>query len=46
VFPAIAHGTPGSRVLRAGQLVNIDVSAEKDGYFADTGARCGLASAP
>lgn len=32
-----AHGVPGSRVLRAGDLVNIDVSAELDGYFADTG---------
>lgn len=38
VFPAIAHGIPGSQVLRRGQLVNIDVSAEKGGYFADTGA--------
>lgn len=38
VFPAIAHGIPGQQVLQAGQLVNIDVSAEKDGYFADTGA--------
>jgi methionyl aminopeptidase len=38
VFPAIAHGIPGKQVLRKGQLVNIDVSAEKDGYFADTGA--------
>lgn len=38
VFPDIAHGVPGERVLRAGDLVNIDVSAEKDGYFADTGA--------
>lgn len=38
VFPAIAHGVPGAQVLRADQLVNIDVSAEKDGYFADTGA--------
>jgi methionyl aminopeptidase len=38
VFPAIAHGIPGAQVLAAGQLVNIDVSAEKDGYFADTGA--------
>ena len=38
VFPAIAHGIPGSQVLRKGQLVNIDVSAERDGYFADTGA--------
>jgi methionyl aminopeptidase len=38
VFPAIAHGIPGHQVLQAGQLINIDVSAEKDGYFADTGA--------
>ncbi len=34
----IAHGIPGDRVLEAGDLVNIDVSAEKDGVFADTGA--------
>ncbi|MDX3926955.1 MAG: type I methionyl aminopeptidase [Shinella sp.] len=34
----IAHGIPGDRVIREGDLVNIDVSAEKDGYFADTGA--------
>lgn len=34
----IAHGIPGDRRVRAGDLVNIDVSAEKDGYFADTGA--------
>lgn len=34
----IAHGIPGARVIRAGDLVNIDVSASKDGYFADTGA--------
>jgi methionyl aminopeptidase len=33
-----AHGIPGSRVILAGDLVNIDVSAELDGYFADTGA--------
>ncbi|MEQ1875067.1 MAG: type I methionyl aminopeptidase [Bdellovibrionia bacterium] len=32
-----AHGVPGSKILRAGDLVNIDVSAELDGYFADTG---------
>ncbi len=36
----IAHGVPGGRVIRDGDLVNIDVSAEKDGYFADTGASC------
>lgn len=34
----IAHGIPGTRVLREGDLVNIDVSAEKNGVFADTGA--------
>src|SRR5690606_25346651 len=34
----IAHGIPGSRVLREGDLINIDVSAEKDGVFADCGA--------
>lgn len=38
VFPDIAHGIPGDRVLKAGDLVNIDVSAELGGYFADTGA--------
>ncbi len=32
-----AHGIPGSKILKAGDLVNIDVSAELDGYFADTG---------
>lgn len=34
----IAHGIPGDRVLATGDLVNIDVSASKNGYFADTGA--------
>ena len=34
----IAHGIPGSRRIAAGDLVNIDVSAQKDGVFADTGA--------
>lgn len=32
-----AHGIPSDKVLAAGDLVNIDVSAELDGYFADTG---------
>jgi methionyl aminopeptidase len=32
-----AHGVPGHRKLKAGDLVNIDVSAELDGFFADTG---------
>ena len=34
----IAHGIPGDRVLGRGDLVNIDVSASRCGYFADTGA--------
>lgn len=32
-----AHGIPGPRVIRAGDVLNVDVSAELDGYFADTG---------
>ena len=34
---AAAHGVPGKRVIQPGDVVNIDVSAEKNGYFADTG---------
>jgi methionyl aminopeptidase len=34
----IAHGIPGSRRIQAGDLVNIDISAEKNGVYADTGA--------
>lgn len=33
-----AHGIPSSKILKAGDLVNIDVSAELEGYFADTGS--------
>lgn len=33
----VAHGIPGTRVLKEGDLVNIDVSGSKNGYFADTG---------
>jgi methionyl aminopeptidase len=32
-----AHGIPGERVIRAGDVLNVDVSAELGGYFADTG---------
>src|ERR1700722_16746152 len=33
-----AHGVPSlSRHLREGDLVNLDVSAELDGYYSDTG---------
>lgn len=34
----LAHGIPSIHRLRKGDLVNIDVSAELDGYWADTGA--------
>ncbi len=37
IFPEIAHGIPGDRAIEDGDLVNIDVSAELDGYFADAG---------
>lgn len=32
-----AHGIPGDRIIQAGDVLNVDVSAELDGYFADTG---------
>jgi methionyl aminopeptidase len=32
-----AHGIPGARVINKGDVVNVDVSAELGGYFADTG---------
>lgn len=38
VNDALAHGIPSDRKLRSGDLVNIDVSAELDGYWADCGA--------
>lgn len=35
----VAHGIPSERkVLQEGDLLNIDVSAERDGYWADNGA--------
>ena len=34
----LAHGIPSRRVLRSGNVVNVDVSAELDGYWADCGA--------
>jgi methionyl aminopeptidase len=38
ISPVIAHGIPGDHVLKDGELINIDVSAELGGYFGDTGA--------
>ena len=43
VSPVIAHGIPGSHILQDGELIHIDVSAELDGYFADTGASMWIA---
>ena len=31
----VVHGVPGARVLCEGDLVKLDVTAEKDGFFAD-----------
>jgi methionyl aminopeptidase len=33
----VAHGIPGSRVINPGDLINIDVSAELNGYYSDSG---------
>jgi len=38
VSPVIAHGIPNDHVIQDGDLINIDVSAELNGYFGDTGA--------
>src|SRR4030095_7268640 len=38
ISPVIAHGIPDEHVLSEGELIHIDVSAELDGYYADTGA--------
>lgn len=38
----VAHGVPGDRVIAAGDLINIDVSGLKDGFYGDTGASFGL----
>ena len=43
ISPIIAHGIPGDHVMKEGELINIDVSASMDGYFADTGASMVLA---
>lgn len=41
----VAHGIPGDRVLASGDLINIDVSAVKAGFFGDTGASFTLGNA-
>lgn len=46
VLPAIAHGVPGDQALQAGDLVNIDVSADIEGYYADTGGSFVISPVP
>ena len=36
------HGVPGGRSLREGDLVKLDVTVEKDGYFADAAVTVGV----
>ena len=43
VSPVIAHGIPDDHILADGELIHIDVSAELNGYFADTGASMWIA---
>jgi methionyl aminopeptidase len=42
------HGIPGDRVIREGDLVKLDLVAEKDGFFADAAVTVmvGVVSAP
>jgi methionyl aminopeptidase len=43
VNSVVAHGIPSDKfVLREGDIVNVDVSAELDGYFGDTGGSFGI----
>jgi methionyl aminopeptidase len=42
----LAHGIPSKRRLAEGDLVNIDVSAELDSYWADTGASAPVGRVP
>jgi len=43
----VVHGVPGARVLQLGDLVKLDVTADKDGFFADAAVtvRVGAVSA-
>jgi methionyl aminopeptidase len=40
------HGIPGERVLRDGDLVTLDVTAELDGYYADAAVSVAVGHAP
>lgn len=36
------HGIPGSRILKSGDLLKLDLVAEKDGFFADAAVTLGV----
>jgi methionyl aminopeptidase len=42
----IVHGVPGSRILRGGDVVKLDVTAELNGYIADAAVTMVLEPAP
>jgi methionyl aminopeptidase len=42
----VVHGIPGSRLLRRGDVVKLDVTAEKSGYVADAARTVVLDGAP
>ena len=42
----VAHGVPGARVLRAGDVIKLDVTAELGGYIADAAVTVVLDGAP
>ncbi|MDP1808130.1 MAG: type I methionyl aminopeptidase [Actinomycetota bacterium] len=39
----VVHGIPGTRRLRAGQIVGVDIGVELNGYFADAAATFAVA---
>ncbi len=38
----VVHGIPGSRRLRAGDLVSLDFGVRLDGYYGDSAVTCGV----
>jgi methionyl aminopeptidase len=36
VNDVVCHGIPGDKVLKSGDIVNLDITVIKDGYFGDT----------
>lgn len=42
----VCHGIPGDRVLRSGDILNIDVTCIKDGWHGDTSRMYGVGEVP